>query len=143
MKHITGSLVLTHYNKNNKWRIFIITDKDYNVACSGVPERLFTAENEERVCHSFRVDHAVSACKIGFFIGSKFIDLDGIYFSNQRRADDYKSFLGRNRILVNITDTFERILGKTFPYSNSNTVFVPNLFAGRKTKRRALCYSGI
>ena len=134
---------MTHYSKNNKWRIFILTDKDYNVACSGVPERLYTVENEDKVCHSFRVYHAVSACKIGFFIGSKFIDLDGIYFSNQRRADDYKSFLGRNRILVNITDTFERILGKNFQYSNTNTVFVPNLFTGRKTKRRALCYSGV
>lgn len=134
---------MTLYIKNNKWRIFIITDQKYNVACSGTPERYYTVDNQDQVCHSFRVEHAVSACKIGFFIGNKFTDLDGIYFSNHKHADDYKSFLGRNRILVNITDTFERILGKNFPFSNANIVFVPNMFAGHKIKRRTLCYCGI
>lgn len=54
-----------------------------------------------------------------------------------------KYFMTDQKLVLDITETYEQILGKDFPYETIDLVFVPNLFVGKKLKRRTLCYSGI
>lgn len=42
-----------------------------------------------------------------------------------------------NKIIMDITETFEQVLDKDFPYSKLDLVFVPNMFQS-KAKRKTL-----
>lgn len=128
----------------NKWKITLITNKSYQVAWSGALEKIIEIEDSDKFAYVYRVDHLTSACKIGWFVGSKFYENDNRYFSNVRRLNDFKKFFVANKkIVFDITETYEQVLGKYFPYDSIDLVFIPNLFVGSKPRRRALWYSGI
>lgn len=124
--------------QRNKWKITLITDKEHTVTCSGTLEKLIEIEDTDNIGYLFRVDHLTSACKLGFFIGSKFNETENNFFSNERKMEEYKLFFTNNKIVFDITETYEQVLGRYFPYENISLVFVPNLFKGNKPKRRAL-----
>ena len=53
--------------------------------------------------------------------------------------EDYKKFfITDHKVVFDITETYEQVLGKYFPYETIDLVFVPNLFVGEKPRRRAL-----
>ena len=58
--------------------------------------------------------------------------------------DFNKYFVLDQKVIYDITETFEQVLGKDFPYQSIDLIFVPNLFNGeKKYKKRALWYTGI
>lgn len=125
--------------QRQKWKITILTHKKYQVACSGTAEKVLEIENSDDLGYTYRVDHPTSANKIGFFVGSKFKEHENRYFSNGKKLEDFrKYFINEKRIIKEITELFEQILERDFPYSNIDLVFVPNMFVGQKVKRRAL-----
>jgi len=114
------------------------------VACSGKLEKIIEIGDTDKMGYTYRVDHLTSACKIGWFVGRKFNETDNRYFSNTRKMDDYKKyFMNEQKVVFDIIETYEQVLGKYFPYESINLVFVPNMFVGSKLRRRTLCYSGI
>lgn len=142
----------THYwlpcidtlRQKNKWRITLITDKNYEVAWSGYCEKAIEIEDTGEIGYSYRVDYYTAACKIGFFIGSKFYEDEGKYFSNTRKLEDSRSLCGDNGGVINdIKTNIEFILDKNIPYEQIDLVFVPNLFFGENNQRRVIWYAGM
>ena len=144
----------THYwipcidslKQKNKWKMTIITDKNNQVAWSGNLEKIIEIENnQDKFAYSYRLDHSTPAWKIGFFVGRKFLENDNRFFSNNRRMEDFnKYFVLDQKIVYDITETYEQVLGRDFPYQSIDLIFVPNLFNGsKKHKRRALWYTGV
>jgi hypothetical protein len=130
--------------QKNKWKITIVVDKENEVACSGVLEKMIEIDGTENMGYLYRVDNPISAWKIGFFIGSKFQETENWYFSNAKRMEDYtKYFINEHKVVFDIIETYEQVLNHDFPYENINLVFVPNMFTNDDSKRRALWYSGL
>lgn len=137
----------THYwlpcidslKQKNKWKITIVVDKENEVACSGVLEKAIEIEGTEDIGYLYRVDNPISACKIGFFIGSMFQETENLYFSNIKRMEDYTSyFINEHKVVSDIIETYEQVLNHDFPNEDINLVFVPNMFTDNDSNRRAL-----
>lgn len=90
------------------------------------------------------MDNYTSACKIGFFVGRKFIEHNNKYFSTKMKLDESKSLMGHDsKFIDEIIDTLEIYLNRDFPYEEIDLVFVPNLFFSDSNKRRVVCYAGM
>jgi len=48
--------------------------------------------------------------------------------------DFNKYFVLDQKVIYDITETFEQVLGRDFPYQSIDLIFVPNLFNVSKSK---------